>query len=98
VFPRMRAWALAAFRSRGPHFLDSSVCFAITHMSGRVPALGAGVACYIADLMCPTFSANGTPYIVFVQLGTNKRAKAKREELKNVYAAQRSAAAKASSA
>ena len=32
------------------------------------------------------------------RLGTNKRAKAKREELKNVYAAQRAAAAKASSA
>lgn len=29
------------------------------------------------------------------QLGTNKRAKAKREELKNLYAAQRAAAAKA---
>ncbi len=35
---------------------------------------------------------------LFLQLGTNKRAKAKREELKNVYAAQRAAAAKASSA
>lgn len=29
------------------------------------------------------------------QLGTNKRAKAKREELKNMYAAQRAKAAKA---
>jgi hypothetical protein len=36
--------------------------------------------------------------VLFVQLGTNKRAKAKREELKSVYAAQRAAAAKASSA